>query len=188
MEPRMPSRLPQCLLQCLLLLAACAALAACSNDKPVTWQGYVEGEFVAVASPFAGRLEKLTVDRGQQVAAGAPLFVLESDDERAARQQAAEQVRVAEAQLADIQIGKRPVEVAVNQAQLAQARAQATRSAAQRKRDEAQFEIGGISRAQLDETRATADADAARVRELQRDIDVARLPGRRTSSPPSRPR
>ncbi|CAG2154536.1 putative efflux pump membrane fusion protein [compost metagenome] len=179
----MPSRLPQCLLQCLLrcllLLAACAALAACSNDKPVTWQGYVEGEFVAVASPFAGRLEKLTVDRGQQVADGAPLFVLESDDERAARQQAAEQVRVAEAQLADIQIGKRPVEVAVNQAQLAQARAQATRSAAQRKRDEAQFEIGGISRAQLDETRATADADAARVRELQRDIDVARLPGRK---------
>ncbi|MGO4766093.1 HlyD family efflux transporter periplasmic adaptor subunit [Cupriavidus sp. 2KB_3] len=175
----MPSRLPQCLLQCLLLLAACTALAACSRDKPVTWQGYVEGEFVAVASPFAGRLEKLTVDRGQQVANGAPLFVLESDDERAARQQAAEQVRVAEAQLADIQIGKRPVEVAVNQAQLAQARAQATRSAAQRKRDEAQFEIGGISRAQLDETRATADADAARVRELQRDIDVARLPGRK---------
>jgi HlyD family secretion protein len=173
MEPRMPSRLPQCLPQCLLLLAACAALAACGNNQPVTWQGYVEGEFVAVASPFAGRLEKLTVDRGQ------PLFVLESDDERAARQQAAEQVRVAEAQLADIQIGKRPVEVAVNQAQLAQARAQATRSAAQHKRDEAQFEIGGISRAQLDETRATADADAARVRELQRDIDVARLPGRK---------
>ena len=39
-------------------------------------------------------------------------------------------------------------------------------SAAQRKRDEAQFEIGGISKAQLDESRATADADAARVREL----------------------
>ncbi|SDC43188.1 HlyD family secretion protein [Cupriavidus sp. YR651] len=166
-------------LPALAVLAACAMLAACSNDKPASWQGYVEGEFVAVASPFAGRLEKLAVDRGQQVANGAPLFILESDDERAARQQAAEQVRVAEAQLADIQTGKRPVEVAVNQAQLAQAQAQAVRSAAQRKRDEAQFEIGGISKAQLDESRATADADAARVRELQRDIDVARLPGRK---------
>lgn len=160
-----------------ILLAA--ALAACGNGKPATWQGYVEGEFVAVASPFAGRLESLSVDRGQQVASGAPLFILESDDERAARQQAAEQVRVAEAQLADIQTGKRPVEVAVNQAQLVQAQAQAARSAAQRKRDEAQFRIGGISQAQLDESRATADADAARVRELQRDIDVARLPGRK---------
>ncbi|GMG88804.1 secretion protein HlyD [Cupriavidus sp. TKC] len=154
-------------------------LAACSNDKPVSWQGYVEGEFVSVASPFAGRLEKLSVDRGQQVADGAPLFVLESDDERAARQQAAEQLRAAEAQLADIQIGKRPVEVAVTQAQLSQAQAQAQRSAAQRRRDEAQFEIGGVSRQQLDDSRATADADAARVRELQRDIDVARLPGRK---------
>ncbi|RZT43183.1 HlyD family secretion protein [Cupriavidus agavae] len=162
-----------------LPLLATLLLAACSNDRPATWQGYVEGEFVAVASPFAGRLDKLSVERGQQVAAGAPLFALESDDERAARQQAAEQVRVAEAQLADIQTGKRPVEVAVNQAQLSQARAQAVRSAAQSKRDEAQFGIGGISRAQLDESRATAEADAARVRELQRDIDVARLPGRK---------
>lgn len=164
--------------------AACVAplaiaLAACGNNTSTTWQGYVEGEFVAVASPFAGRLETLSVDRGQQVNSGAPLFLLESDDERAARQQAAEQVRVAEAQLADIQTGKRPVEVAVNQAQLVQAKAQAGRSAAQRKRDDMQFEIGGISKAQLDESRATADADAARVRELQRDIDVARLPGRK---------
>lgn len=159
-------------------VAVLLMLTGCSNDKPTGWQGYVEGEFVAVASPFAGRLDRLAVARGQQVASGAALFVLESDDERAARQQAAEQVRVAEAQLADMKTGKRPVEVAVNQAQLVQAQAQAARSAAQRKRDDAQYEIGGISRAQLDESRATAEADAARVRELQRDIDVARLPGR----------
>nr|WP_315594283.1 HlyD family efflux transporter periplasmic adaptor subunit [uncultured Cupriavidus sp.] len=161
------------------VLVLAVTLAACGNDKPATWQGYIEGEFVAVASPFAGRLEKLSVERGQQVDNGASLFILEADDERAARQQAAEQVRVAEAQFADIQTGKRPVEVAVNQAQLVQAQAQAVRSAAQRKRDEAQFDIGGISKAQLDESRATAEADAARVHELKRDIDVARLPGRK---------
>lgn len=159
-------------------LALGTMLCGCANDAPAGWQGYVEGEFVAVASPFAGRLDRLAVERGQQVASGAPLFVLESDDERAARDQAAEQVRVAEAQLTDMQTGKRPVEVAVNQAQLVQAQAQATRSAAQRKRDEVQFEIGGISRAQLDESRATAESDAARVREMQRDVEVARLPGR----------
>ena len=55
-----------------LLLAAMTVplLAACGNDKPTTWQGYVEGEFVAVASPFAGRLDTLSVDRGQQVEIG----------------------------------------------------------------------------------------------------------------------
>jgi len=153
-------------------------LSACSKEPPNIWQGYVEGEFVSVASPFAGRLDTLSVQRGQQVASGAPLFVLESDDERAARQQAAEQLRAAEAQLADLKIGKRPVEVDVSRAQLAQAQATAQRSAAQFRRDQAQFTIGGISQAQLDESRATAASDAARVRELQHDIDVARLPGR----------
>lgn len=153
-------------------------LSACSKEPPNIWQGYVEGEFVSVASPFAGRLDTLSVQRGQQVASGAPLFVLESDDERAARQQAAEQLRAAEAQLADLKTGKRPVEVDVSRAQLAQAQATAQRSAAQFRRDQAQFTIGGISQAQLDESRATAASDAARVRELQHDIDVARLPGR----------
>ncbi len=161
-----------------LALLGAVALAGCGKESPTTWQGYVEGEFVSVASPFAGRLERLSVQRGQQVADGAPLFVLESDDERAARQQAAEQLRAAEAQLADLKTGKRPVEIDVSRAQLAQAQAAATRSAAQATRDEAQYRIGGISQAQLDESRATAQADAARVRELQRDIDVARLPGR----------
>ncbi|QYY32021.1 MULTISPECIES: HlyD family secretion protein [Cupriavidus] len=162
----------------LALLLPLAALSGCGQNTSAAWQGYVEGEFVSVASPFAGRLDSLSVQRGQQVGKGTALFVLESDDERAARQQAAEQVRVAEAQLADMKTGKRPVEVDVSRAQLSQAQAAAQRSAAQFRRDRQQYDIGGISQAQLDESRATADSDAARVRELQRDIDVARLPGR----------
>ncbi|WP_349605469.1 HlyD family efflux transporter periplasmic adaptor subunit [Cupriavidus sp. DF5525] len=162
------------------LAATFAALlvAGCGNQRTDSWQGYVEGEFVSVASPFAGRLDTLSVQRGQQVSQGAALFVLESDDERAARQQAEDQLRAAEAQLQDMKTGKRPVEVDVSRAQLAQAQAQAQRSAAALRRDERQYEIGGIAQAQLDETRAQARSDAARVRELQRDIDVARLPGR----------
>ncbi|QEZ45553.1 HlyD family secretion protein [Cupriavidus oxalaticus] len=160
------------------LLGATLLAAGCSKPGTDTWQGYIEGEFVSVASPFAGRLDTLSVQRGQQVAQGAALFALESDDERAARQQAEDQLRAAEAQLQDMKTGKRPVEVDVSRAQLAQAQAQAQRSAAALRRDERQFEIGGIAQAQLDESRAQARSDAARVRELQRDIDVARLPGR----------
>lgn len=66
--------------------ATVAALAGCSNQDTSTYQGYVEGEFVYVASPVGGRLERLGVQRGQTVSAGAPLFVLESTDEAAARQ------------------------------------------------------------------------------------------------------
>lgn len=155
-----------------------ALLCACGEPAPPSWQGYVEGEFVSVASPFAGRLDQLSVQRGQQVADGAPLFALEAEDERAARQQAQEQMRAAESQLADLQTGKRPPEVDVSRAQLLQAQAAALRSAEQRKRDESQYAIGGIALAQLEESRATAASDAARVRELQHGIEVARLPGR----------
>ena len=173
-----PCRRPRTALRSTALLGAALLAAACGNARTDSWQGYVEGEFVSVASPFAGRLDALSVQRGQQVGQGAALFALEADDERAARQQAEDQLRAAEATLQDMKTGKRPVEVEVSRAQLAQAQAQAQRSAAALRRDQRQYEIGGIAQAQLDESRAQASSDAARVRELQRDIDVARLPGR----------
>src|SRR5829696_8595508 len=44
---------------------------ACSNPTPSGYQGYVEGEFVNVASPIAGRLDELSVKRGDSVALNA---------------------------------------------------------------------------------------------------------------------
>src|SRR3974390_2366317 len=109
---------------CLSLLAA-----ACSSHRQDTFQGYAEGEFVNVASSQSGHLEKLEVARGGQIAAGAALFSLESVQEQAGLLQAQHELAAAEAQLKDIKIGKRPAEVAVIRAQLAQAEAAAQRSA-----------------------------------------------------------
>jgi HlyD family secretion protein len=158
--------------------AVLALLTGCSGSSSTTFQGYVEGEFVYMASSQPGRLEHLTVTRGQQVDRGAPLFALEAIDERAGQQQAREQLAAAEAQLADIETGKRPPEVAVVAAQLAQAQATAQKSALQRDRDEAQYKSGGISREQLEATLAQAASDAAHVSELASQLEVARLPGR----------
>ncbi len=132
-------------------------LAACSGDRSTGYQGYVEGEYVHVASPVGGRLERLLVERGQTVEAKAALFELEADEETAAKQQADEQLNAAQAQLADLKVGKRKPELAVAQAQLAQAIAAEEQAARQLKRDEAQFEAGGIARAQLDDSRANRD-------------------------------
>ena len=86
----------------LTLLIVAGILAACSGDKPTTYQGYVEGEYVHVASPVGGRLERLLVQRGQTVEAKAPLFELEADQEAAAKRQADEQLKASQAQLADL--------------------------------------------------------------------------------------
>src|SRR5438094_10360929 len=69
------------------VLAVLFILASCSRSDPNRVQGYVEGEFVYVASPLAGTLESLQVRRGQQVKAGDSLFVLDETAEKAARDQ-----------------------------------------------------------------------------------------------------
>jgi len=162
----------------LAALLCAAALASCGGGDTPYYQGYVEGEFVYVASPVAGRLETLAVRRGQQVAARAPLYALEAVSETATRDQARAQRDAAQARLDDSATGKRPEEVDVNRARLAQAEAAAQRSAAQLVRDEAQLRAGGVSRGQLDDSRAQARADAARVRELRAQLLVDALPGR----------
>ena len=160
------------------VLAALLAGTGCSGKQSPGHQGDVEGEFVHVSSSETGRLVHLSVTRGQQVRAGAPLFALESVNEAAAQRQARQLLSAAEAQLKDLRTGKRPQELEVIRAQLAQAIAEEKKSAAGLVRDEAQYKAGGVSGARLDETRARAESDAARTRELRSQLDVAGLSGR----------
>jgi HlyD family secretion protein len=161
-----------------LASGALATLSACSEGTPGRYQGYVEGEFVHVGSGVAGRLERLAVQRGQNVERNAALFDLESMQEAAAVKQADEALAAAEAHLADMGTGRRSAEVDVVRAQLAQATAAEKQSASQLARDTASLEAGGISQMQLEASRAKHDVDAARVRELQGQLEVAELSGR----------
>ena len=164
-----------------LIWTACVALTAClacAKSGPTTYQGYVEGEFVHVGSGIGGRLERLFVSRGQAVNAHAALFELESAQEAAAVKHADEALNTAKAQLADLGTGRRSAELDVVKAQLEQATAAEQQSASQLERDTAQLEAGGISRAQLEASRAKHDVDAARVRELRSQLGVAGLAAR----------
>lgn len=154
------------------------AIGACTPAPPAGHQGYIEGEFVNVAAPIAGRLDQLSVRRGDDIALNARLYALEAVSEAAAQRQAQEQVRAAEAQLADLKLGKRPPEQDVTRAQLAQAQVDEQKSATQLARDEAQFKIGGIARAQLDDSRSAHAANLARVAQLRSELTVAQLPSR----------
>jgi HlyD family secretion protein len=169
-SPRAPARLTA------VLVAAVAA--ACTDAPPPGYQGYVEGEFVNVASPIAGRLDELFVKRGDNVAINARLYALEAVSEAAAQRQAQEQVKAAEATLADLRAGRRPPEQDVTRAQLVQAEVEQKRAATNLARDEAQFRIGGIARAQLDDARSAQEAAQARVAQLRSELKVTQLPSR----------
>jgi HlyD family secretion protein len=153
-------------------------LLACSpqTDRPL--QGYVEGEYVRVAAPFAGTLQKLAVQRGTQVDAGAPLFALENENEIAARRQAEQQLQAAEARRENLKTGKRPPEVATVAEQLRQAQAARELSVANVRRQEALFKSGFISKAALDDVRTQLQRDDAAVEQMQASVTTAKLPAR----------
>jgi HlyD family secretion protein len=156
-----------------LSLAAC-----CKETITPSWQGYVEGEYVRVASPEAGTLQALKVARGQTVAQGAPLFVLENESEAALQREATQRVLQADARLANLEKGKRPDEIAAIDAQQARARAALELARANLARQEKLVASGFVSQAVLDEARAAVDQAAAQLAELVAQRRVARLAAR----------
>jgi HlyD family secretion protein len=161
-----------------LILAAAFLVSACAHRQTNTWQGYVEGRFVYVASPQSGRLEQLSVTRGQAIASGHPLFALDREPEASEVRQARQTLRSAQSRLADLQTGKRPAEVDVTRAQLAQARTQQKQAIEILASYQAQYRAGGIPQTDLINAQAAADSSAARVRELQATLAVDALPAR----------
>jgi len=162
-----------------LLLLASLVLTGCSRSKPAGYQGYLEGEFVYVASPLAGRLEKLNVARGARVEAGTPLFTLERDAELANQRQAADQLRAAQARLEDLKKGSRPTELAALESQLNQARAAAELSKIELDRQESLYAKHVIPVQELDTARLTHEQNVHAVDQLAAQLETANLGGRK---------
>ena len=160
------------------VLALLVMLAACADEGARGYQGYAEGEYVRVAAPFAGMLQALAVQRGAQVKAGDPLFALEQENEAAARREAEERLNNAEAQLANLQKGKRAPELEAVRAQLAQAETGLKLSAVQLKRREQLVDRNFVSRESLDEVRSAYERDREHVAELRAQLDTAKLAAR----------
>jgi HlyD family secretion protein len=153
-------------------------LAGCQPATSDNLQGYAEGEYVRLAAPFAGNLAQLHVKRGDRVDANAPLFVLEQENERAARAEAAARVAQAEARLENLRKGRRPDEIAALRAQIAQAEASAKLSAADLARTEDLVKSKFLSPAKLDEVRSTHERNRSRVTETHAQLRVAQLSAR----------
>ena len=153
-------------------------MAGCSRKPADNYQGYVEGKFVYVASPQGGRLDRLSVARGETIAVSHLLFELDDQPEAAAKRQAEQMLRVSQARLADLQTGKRPPEIDVTRAQFMQALAEKKKSVEILKSYEAQYASGGISLTDLINARAAVESSTANVQQLESELVVAALPGR----------
>jgi HlyD family secretion protein len=163
---------------CTVASALCIFFAGCRRHESETVQGYVEGEFIYIASPAAGFLETLSVQRGAQVKEEDPLFGLEAAPEKAARDEAERRLAQARANLEDAKKGRRPEEIDALEAQLQQARSALTLAEKELSRQESLTRSGAAARQDLDRARSTRDQDRQRVAQLEAELKTAQLGSR----------
>lgn len=144
-----------------------------------TLSGYIEGETLYLASPIAGTVAQVAVQRGQRVdGGGKPLFVIKPDQQKAQNAQAAAELAAALAQAEDARKGQRPVELGVLAAEQAAAEARARDAKATLDRITPLATRGFASRAQLDDARASYDSAVAQARAAARRLQAANLGSR----------
>jgi HlyD family secretion protein len=155
-----------------------SALGLGGSGTQATFSGYVEADYVMVTSSIGGTLMRLEVARGDQVAAGTPLFALDDAAERAARDEAAAKLAQAQSQLADLRLGRRQPEIDAIVAQRAQAEAALRQSQADFERQLQLRRTRVSSQKQLDDARTQRDRDQNRLAEIDAQLEVARMPAR----------
>ena len=140
--------------------------------------GYVEGEYVLLAPLEVATVKSVDVRRGERVGPGTELARVEDDDARSTVADAEAALKRAEAQLANLEKGKRPEEIRVLEATLQSAEAQARESERVFNRQQDLLKRGIVSRANYDQAKTSLDIAEAKVTELKANLAVARLPAR----------
>lgn len=168
---------------CVLLLAVLPALSliflpGCSNDAITPYQGYVEGEFVYVASQQPGRLDELSVERGGVVKPGDRLFVLEHALEQQGVDRAVANLKHAEDTLNDLKKGLRPEEIDQILARIDQAQAAVDLSRLEMDRRQRLLATGAVAKEDYDQARTTYLNNVGALKDSKAQLATGRLGSR----------
>jgi HlyD family secretion protein len=120
-EPRSVTRV---LVTASLLIVGLVLLGGCNGseiDGSIVASGFIEGEEVIVASEVSGRVAEMVVDRGDVVTKTMVLVRLDDTVYSSQRLEAEAALAAARANLARVQAGARPEEIAAAEAALTQA-------------------------------------------------------------------
>lgn len=163
-------------LLCALPFAA-ALFSACAAVPPVA-VGYVEGDYVLLAPIEMAQLRDVAVREGDRVKAGATVAALVDDDARLSVAEARAAVAKADAQLADLRQGRRPEEIAVLEATLRSATAQADEAKRAQARTQDLARRGIATQADLERADTALELAEAAIGQAEANLAVARLPAR----------
>ena len=140
--------------------------------------GYVEGEFVQLAPLEVAQVQSVMVKRGDRVQPDKPIALTEDTDAKIAVAQAVATLAQADAQLANLRVGKRPDEIAVLEASVRTANAQAEDARRTLLRTQDLTKRGVMTQAQLDDARTGLEVAEANINQSTANLAVGRLPAR----------
>lgn len=139
----------------MLAVLFCLAALSCSKGGDASYQGYVEGEFVYVASQLAGRLDDLPVSRGVAVRPGDSLFTLEHALEQQGVDKARASLKRAQDTVNDLKKGLRPDEIDQILARISQAEAEVALAKLEMERRAALLSTGAVAKEDYDRARTS---------------------------------
>ncbi len=175
----------------ILLLAAVAVFAAVAiftqgfglfsdkDDGTLRLYGNVDIREVDMAFRTSGRIATIAVEEGDRVAKGQTLAALDDRPTRDRTREAAARVAEARANLAELQSGNRPQDIARARANVAEAAARADNASADYRRREGLVAEGAISRDLWDQTRATLKTAQAQLTAAQQSLSLQQAGARK---------
>lgn len=140
--------------------------------------GYVEGETTLVGAPQAGRLVGVAAVKGQEVKEGTVLFTLDPAQLTAEVSRSEAAVTTARATRDNLLTGKRPEELAMISAQIAQAQASLGLAQKELMRASTLASSGTAAQSRLDQAQEQVNLYEQRLVELKASQQVASLPAR----------
>lgn len=162
----------------ILLLASVFLLGGCSNYKQNEFQGYVEGYYTYLSSAISGNLEKLAIDKGDQVKAGDLIYILDQQPEIDQLQQAQSNLIQAKEILSDLQKGSRQTVLAALKAQRQQIETSLELSKKTYYRYKQLRKTDSIDQESLDKAKTQYQNDIRRLQEINANIAEAELGAR----------
>lgn len=145
---------------------------------PHVYDGYIEGDYIFAAAASSGRIDRIAVTEGADVAAGALLFALKDDQAKASLRSAEAQLAQAQAELENLSTGSREAETEVVRASVQQARVAHKIAQTRLTRTQALLRKGAATQATVEDGQAAVDEAAAAVAQLEAELRVAELPAR----------
>src|SRR5499425_947081 len=165
-QPR-PDRAPSIIVALIIAFVTGLSIWYLVRPQPLLVQGEVDATRFDIAARVDGRVAEIPVVRGQNVAGGAVLVRIDNPETIAKHQQAVAAKIVAEAQLANINVGTRAEVIAAKKAALERAEASVVLAQKTYERVRQLAEHGNAPQARLDQV-----TDA--LHESERAADQAR--------------